>query len=205
VGRRVALAVAATVAAAFALAACGGGDGGSSGSDESQITTVLRTYATSSDPTDCTRLETQAFLEQIHFTRGPVALKACVVDAPDTSDDPDSVDVTNVQVDGDKATADVAFHGGGFDGSTLALALVKDGDQWKVDKVDDIPHFDLPGFERAFAQRQRRDQHISAQAASCLTTQLNQAGPDDVKHALISGDASQLLGLIGPCLGAAAG
>jgi hypothetical protein len=200
------LSLAAALSAALALAACGSGGGGSSsGSDQDQIANAIKTSVTSTDPGDCTRLETQAFLEQIHFTQGVQAVRACVRDAPDTSDDPDSVDVTDVEVNGDHATANAAFHGGGFDGSTLSVALVKDGDQWKLDKITDIPQFDLAAFTREFTQRLHRDQDTPSQALACITTQLNQAGPDDVKHALISGQSSALLGLIGPCLGAATG
>jgi hypothetical protein len=199
------LSLAAALSAALVFAACGSGGGSSSGSDQDQIANAIKTSVTSTDPGDCTRLETQAFLEQIHFTQGAQAVRACVRDAPDTSDDPDSVDVADVQVNGDHATANATFHGGGFDGSTLSVALVKDGDQWKLDKITDIPHFDLAAFTRAFTQRLHRDQGTPSQALACISTQLNQAGPDDVKHALISGQSSALLGLIGPCLGASTG
>jgi len=113
--------------------------------------------------------------------------------------------VTNVQVNGDKATADVAFHGGGFDGSTLAVQLVKDGGQWKLDKITDIPHFDLAGFVHSFTQRVSTDEHVPPQAAQCVAGQLNSAGADNVKHALISGDPTLLLSLIGNCLGGSTG
>ncbi len=182
------------------LAACGGSSGDDS-DEAGQITAAISTSVTSSDPADCTRLETQRFLAQIHFIPGPAAVKACQQDAPDTRDDPDSVDVTNIEVDGSTATADVAFHGGGFDGSTLAVSLAKEGGQWKLDHIDDIPKFDLAGFEKAFTQRLGRDNHAAPQALDCVSKALNQAGPEPVKTALISGDTSQLLALIAPCLG----
>jgi hypothetical protein len=200
------ISLAAALSAALILGACGSGGGSSSGSDNdpSQVESVIKQAVTSTDPADCTRLETQAYMSQIHFTSGPQALKACQQAAPDASSLPDSIDVTNVQVNGDRATADVVFHGGGFDGSTVSMALVKDGDQWKLDKITDIPHFDLAAFTREFTQRLHRDQGSPSQALDCITTQLNQAGPDNVKQALISGDSSRLLALVGPCLGGAA-
>lgn len=201
------LVAAASLLTALALAACGsgGGSGSSSSGDQAQITTVIRTSVTSTDPADCTRLETQAYLNQIHFTRGPAAVQACRQSAPDTRDHPDSTRVANIKVDGDNATADVTFHGGGFDGSTLSVALVKDGGQWKLDKLTDIPHFDLAAFTAAFTQRLHRDQGTPQAALDCITKQLDQAGLDDVKHALLSGESSSLLGLVGPCLGGAVG
>jgi hypothetical protein len=196
-----------TLLAAFVLASCGGsGDGGSttsaagSSAEEAQVANIIRTSIMSSDPSDCLKLETLRFMEQIHFTSGQTAVKACEADAPDTSDDPDSIDVENVTVQGDKATADASFAGGGFDGSTLALALVKDGDQWKLDEITAIPKFDLPAFEKAFTQRLVTNEGVQSQAVGCITNALDQAGPTVVKAALISGNSTHLLNLIGPCL-----
>ena len=196
------------VSATLALVGCGGsGDNdttGTAGGDEAQIASTISTSVTSTDPADCNKLETQRFLEQIHFTTGASAVKACQQDAPDTSDDPDSVDVTDIQVDGSGATANVAFHGGGFDGSTLTMALVKEGDQWKLDQITAVPTFDLAAFDAAFTQRLSKQQGVSAAGTACVTRALNSAGSDVVKQTLISGDASQLLGLISPCLSGAA-
>jgi hypothetical protein len=187
----------------LAIAGCGGSGGSSTSggtSEESQIKDAISTSVTSTDPADCVKLETLTFMEQIHFTSGQAAIRACQHDAPDTSDDPDSVTITNVVVHGANATADVTFHGGGFDGSTLAMALVKQGGQWKLDQITAIPSFDLARFEAAFTQRLTRDQQAPAAAVQCIRGQLNQAGADAVKSALISGDSSQLLNLIGPCI-----
>jgi hypothetical protein len=196
-----------TLLAVLALASCGGGnDSGSTSSaagnptEEAQVAQTIQTSIMSSDPADCLKLETLRFMEQIHFTRGQTAVKACQADAPDTSDDPDSIDVENVVVQGDSATADASFTGGGFDGSTLALALTKEGDQWKLDEITAIPHFDLQAFEKAFTQRLVTNEGVQSQAVGCITNALNQAGPTVVKAALISGNSTHLLNLIGPCL-----
>jgi hypothetical protein len=202
-----------TLLAASVLASCGGGgDDGTTSSAagspaaDAQVAQTIRTSIMSSDPADCLKLETLRFLQQIHFTSGEAAVKACQADAPDTSDDPDSIDVKNVAVQGDKATADATFTGGGFDGSTLALSLVKQDDQWKLDEITAIPAFDLQAFEKAFTQRLVTNEGVQPQAVGCVANALNQAGAAVVKAALISGSSSHLLNLIGPCLsGSSAG
>jgi len=98
------------------------------------------------------------------------------------------------------AVSDASFTGGGFDGSTLALALTKEGDQWKLDEITAIPHFDLQAFEKAFTRRLVTNEGVQSQAVGCITNALNQAGPTVVKAALISGNSTHLLNLIGPCL-----
>jgi hypothetical protein len=193
------------LAASAVLAACGGSGGDSTseaigGADQAEIAHAIRTSVTSSDPDDCTRVETQRYLEQIHFVAGSAAVNACRQDAPDTSDDPDSVDVADIEVDGTTANANVTFHGGGFDGSTLSLALIRQGDQWRVDQITGITTFDLAAFQKSFTQRLSSQEGVSAAGAACIAKALNSAGPDAVKGALISGDSSQLLNLIGPCL-----
>src|SRR5262245_32104257 len=127
----------AALTSALLMAACGGN------SDEDQITDVIKTSVKSTDPADCTKLETQTFVEQTEFALGPDAVKQCQDDAADTSDDPDSVDVKDVEADGDTGTANVTFHGGSFDGSTVTVGLVKEGDQWKLNRITGIPNFNL--------------------------------------------------------------
>ena len=50
--------------------------------------------------------------------------------------------MTNIDVDGDTATAKAAFTGSIFDGQSLDLALVKEGDQWKLDEFKGFSNFD---------------------------------------------------------------
>jgi hypothetical protein len=61
--------------------------------------------------------------------------------------------VTNIKVDGDKATADVAITGATLDGQTVAIALVKQGGQWKLDKVNSFVKFDRNKLIAAFGNQ----------------------------------------------------
>jgi hypothetical protein len=91
--------IAASLAAlALALGACDGGDG-----DEDRITEAIERSATTTVPADCNGLATQDFLEQTQFDRGAAALQSCREDARNTTDDPESVEVSGVGVDGDRA------------------------------------------------------------------------------------------------------
>src|SRR5262245_53805225 len=129
--RAVAAAAVVAVFAAFALAACGGGDDASS-EDQDQITQAINAAAASGDPSACTQYQTQRFLEQTNDGTGEAAVKSCEQDAADSV--ADSVDVTDIEVDGDSATAKAAVTGSVFDGQTLDIALVKEGDVWKLDQ-----------------------------------------------------------------------
>jgi hypothetical protein len=193
------LSVSAALFAALVIVACGGGGGGGS-DDEAQITEVITQSATGNDPADCTKLVTQQFVEQTTFQSGQAAVQSCEQDARDTSDDPDSVDVSEISVDGNNATANVAFTGGSFDGSTLSVALVKDGDQWKLDKVTGIVDFDFEGFQQGLADQLAAAGSVPKQVVDCIVNAVRDAGEEQVKAAFLSGNGEALTGLFGQCV-----
>lgn len=127
----------ALLALALGLAACGGGE-----SDEDKIVEVIETSATSTDPADCEALATQAFLEQTQFSQGEEAVESCEESAKETKDNPDSVEVSAVEIDGSSATAEAAFAGGNFDGQTFTAALVEEDGDWKLDEITGFAEFD---------------------------------------------------------------
>ncbi|HWI97181.1 MAG TPA: hypothetical protein VNS60_14060 [Solirubrobacterales bacterium] len=110
------------ILSALAFAACG-----SSGGDDGEIEEVIETSATSTDPADCKKLNTQQFMEQTTQESGEAAVKSCEEEAK-KEEGAKSVSVSTVEVDGSDATAEAALSGGNLDGQKLELALVKDGD-----------------------------------------------------------------------------
>ena len=183
------------LAAPFMLAACGGDDGDS---DEDKITEVIETSATSADPADCTELQTQAFNEQTTFETGEAATASCEEDAADTSDDPESVEVANVEVDGESATAEVTFTGGGFDGSTLAVSLVREDDQWKLDAIDDIPDFNAEGLKADLSEQLAADAELTPQQKDCISQAITGADEETLESVAL-GDQNALIALFAAC------
>jgi hypothetical protein len=187
------------LAVSLTLAACGGGDGGG-GDDADQITDVITTSVMSNNPADCTRLATQRFLEQSQYETGQEAVQSCEEDAADTSDDPDSVEVENVQVDGDNATATVVFQGGPIGNATVDVALVKDGDQWKLDRITDLVSIDLESFRQSFAEEIESSQEIPGPIANCIKDAVAGLTEDQVRQAIVTGNQQALLALFGNCI-----
>ena len=72
----------------------------------------------------------------------------CEKDAKDTP--AKSVEVSNFDGDSDSATADIAFTGKFFDGQTVEVALVKDGNKWKLDEAVGFKEFDRDAFLAVF-------------------------------------------------------
>ena len=94
-----------------------------------EVTAVLE-EGIKSDPANCTERYSESFLETIG------GLEACREAESDSSNDPDSVEISNVKgVDEVYATAEAVPSGGPNDGKTLFIELVFVDDSWKVDTV----------------------------------------------------------------------
>lgn len=179
--------------AALALPACGGGK-----SDEDQISDAIVQTVTTTSKENCTDLQTQRFDEQVTFESGADAVKSC--SDPDSNEPADSAQVSNVQVDGDAATADVAIKGSTFDGQTVKVSLVKQGDQWKLDHIDDFVNFDQQKFADSFAKSATEGKNPLTQAqASCVASGFANASAGAVKTVVLSGKAAALVPVLRRC------
>jgi hypothetical protein len=177
--RVVPLAVVALLAA-LGLVACGGGGGSS---DEDQIRSVSDRALTGNDPASCDELLTAHFVQT--FYRG--SIEQCKKNAEETSTNPDSVEVTNISVNGDKASADIKLVGGPSDGQLLSAIFVKQGSQWKFDSVSTSSGSDTtttgttpsstgdPVIDLFFStiRSQLKKQGQSDQAADCILNKLH--------------------------------
>jgi hypothetical protein len=191
------------IAAAFPLAGCGGDDdtgtSANGGSDEAQITQVITTATTTTSRQNCTELMTTRFVEQNAAKTGEAAIEDCATNDPGETD-ADSVDVSNIEVDGDNATADVAIHGSAYDGQTLKVSLVKEGDQWKLDHVDSFVHFDAQAMAAAFAKALGGPNgDLTPTQLNCITTVITTAPPQTVEQAILSGQQAQIQALFTDC------
>ncbi len=116
--------------------------------DKAEITRTIEAVATSTDPTYCSTRVTSRYLEQTTGAKPPFADEICKSEADTTR--VDSVDTSDVTVTRDQATAVAEYTGGSFDGSRLVVQLVKDGGDWKLDRIVAFRRFDRNKFNRAY-------------------------------------------------------
>ncbi|MFL5908498.1 MAG: hypothetical protein ACJ75Z_12985 [Solirubrobacterales bacterium] len=177
------------------LAACG--DNGNS-ADEDQITAVLTRAATSGDPAVCTQDQTLKFTEQTTGgSKGQAAVKSCEKDAKDSA--ADKVDVTDVNVDGNTATATAKATGSIFNGQTIEVALVKEGDQWKLDEFKGFQDFNKDAMIAAFKQQLSAEPGSTPQAVDCVVKQFQAASDEDIEATFTGSDPHAEDRLFGPC------
>ena len=120
-------------------------------------------------------------------------MKACEKEAVETKGQSKSVTVSEVEVDGSKATADAAIAGGNFDGQTVEVAVVKEGDQWKVNELTGFAKLDkakvVDVFAREFA---KPSSGVSKSLANCVTEGLEEASKSEFEELLLGGSSQPI-------------
>jgi hypothetical protein len=127
--------------ALVAPAGCGGGGP----SDQDEINKVLTTSFTTADPAQCDEV-TGKGLQQLapSVADSPDPAKACR-EALDPSSNADSIQVADLTVNGDRASATVTPRGGSFAGAVVTVALANQ-DGWKIDGLEEVKIVDRNAF-----------------------------------------------------------
>jgi len=177
------------------FAACGGSEDATA-----EIVAVIKRAVQSTDPADCTRLQTQRFLDQSELAKGKAAVKSCREDAKDTAGNPKSVAVSNVETSGDSAAARASFVGGDLDGQALNLRLIRDGEQWKLDHVDSFARFDRGRFLRASERALTRPPDaLPKDTATCMVRRFGRLSDAAIQRVFVDADPGRVASLMGPC------
>jgi hypothetical protein len=165
-------------------AACGGGGSSDSGA-EGEIETAIETAATSTDPADCAKTQTAAFMEQTSGEKGSAAENQCEEEAEASEGKPDSVSVTNIEVDGEEATADAAFEGGNFGGQTLSVALVEEEGAWKLNELTGFANFDPEKLTNTLVETLEEGEAADPKTISCVAEGLEELEESEYEELVI--------------------
>jgi hypothetical protein len=141
---------------------------------------------------------TPRFLEQIQFgSDDPEA--SCRENEADPSGVAESVDVSNIRIDGDSALAEAAYEGGSVGGQTLELRVVKDDGEWKLDRIESFLAFDRESLLGQVAKSAEDDPELTPAMRRCFAT-FKGVSDEELQRALLSGDRSGFLALLlGSC------
>jgi len=180
---------------ALGLAACGGGGE----SDEEKITSTIENAATSNDPAVCKETQTLRFIEQTTGGSGKEAEKECENEAKAGEGQPDSVNVTEVKINGEKATADAAFKGGNLDGQTPEVALTEEGGDWKLNELTGFAVFNPETLVASFAKQLEEEPEIKPQIASCIVEGMEELAKGELEGLVIENNTEPIVEIAESC------
>jgi hypothetical protein len=195
VNKRILVPLALLVLAALTITACGGGD-----SDEDKISEVIEKAATTTDPSNCTELETQRFAEQNNQQKGKAAIKACEEEAEAGEEQAEGAKVSNVSVNGEKATAEVEFEGGSLGSQALEVALVQQDGDWKLDQVEGFANYNGKALGDAFEKEfEENPEGLSKQQATCIAGKVAGSSQKEAEELFFSGSSEPIIKLAEGC------
>lgn len=180
----------------FGLTACGGGE-----SDEDKIVGMIERSATSTDPANCKETQTLAFMEQASGGSGKEAEKECEEETKNGEDNPKAVNVSEVEVNGEKATANVEFEGGNFGGQTVEVALVEEEGDWKLNELTGFAKFNPTQLVAALAKKLEEEPEIEPQVAACIVEGLEEAPKEELENLVIENNTQPIVELVESCEG----
>jgi hypothetical protein len=181
--------------AALAVTACGGG--GSSAEDE--VTEVIEQAATTKDPSNCTELQTLRFTEQNTGEKGKAAIKSCEESSKE-EEQAEEAKVSNVSVNGEKATAEAEFIGGSLGSQTLAIALVDEDGDWKLDQIEGFANYNGKALEETFLKRfEESPEGLSKQQYTCIAEGIGKASTAEAEAMFLSGASTKIEELAKGC------
>jgi hypothetical protein len=180
------------------LPTCGPFDEG----EEDRVADVIERGFIEPRPENCSELATQRFLDQLSPREGARALDDCREDAEDEDSFAESVDVTEVNVDGDKAAATAEITGGNSDGQRMVLSLVKDRDQWKIDYLEELD-IDRERFDKAaLGDLTEPRAAFSKRQARCVISEIHRNVSDsELERAFIASNYQPISRAFIECLG----
>jgi hypothetical protein len=188
------------LASALALTACGGGSSSSSDDEVAAIEEAVEKSATTDDPSKCTELQTQAFNEQELATSGKDATKVCEEEAEAQESPAKSVDVSNVKVDGEKATVDAEVHGSVLDGQTIEIELLNEDGDWKLNQFLQFTKFDAKrlgeSFEKEFTAT---NEEIKPGLAKCISEGIGKLSQKEAEEVAFEGKVEIIEAMLGNC------
>ncbi len=181
--------------AALAVTACGG-DGSNA---EDEVTEVIEAAATTKDPSNCTELQTLRFTEQNTGEKGKAAIKSCEESAKE-EEQAEEAKVSNVSVNGEKASAEVEFIGGSLGSQTLSVALVEEDGDWKLDQIEGFANYDGKALEETFLKRfEESPEGLSKQQYTCIAEGIGKATTAEAEAMFLSGASTKVEELAQSC------
>jgi hypothetical protein len=174
---------------------------GTSSDSEGDIRAALERAFVSFDADACSQVLTQRALEQTQFADPEDALESCIEDAEDPDDNAEAIEIPELEVNGESATATVTPQGGSIDGASMSLALVEENG-WRIDQVTALEILDRDRFLEAGLAEIVEDDTLLAGQGRCIAERVrSRASNSELEGIYVDKDLSFLYDAIRACVG----
>ena len=154
---------------------------------EAAVRRLIETAMTTDNPSDCTVLYTQGFLEQLAGEVGAEAVDQCR-DNSDGDADSESVRFRSVSAAADGYRVAVTLEGGELGGTSFTLAVAHKGN-WKIDRLIDAD-VDMAKVAAAAADEARKSGANDADA-QCLESRVAAGDERAYERAILEGRSEE--------------
>lgn len=165
-------------------------------SPETKIERTIGKVATDADPAYCDALMTARYLVQITAEVMPFADEACESEVGNGS--ASSVEVREIAVDGNRATAIVTHTGGSLNGSEVVVQLREESGTWKLDRALEFVHFDRASFRRDYRQK-LHEFGFRAQTLDCILKRESRYPDEEIEREAIEPGDRIYAGIVTAC------
>ena len=128
----------------------------------------MSAHSSACDPSKCTEVQTPLFNETESGSKGAAATKACEEEAESAENNAESVNVSDVKINGEKATAEVEVEGTGLNGQAVELEVLKEEGNWKLNKFLGFTKFDAAALGEVLEEELAKQEGISGKLAKCV-------------------------------------
>jgi len=150
--------------------------------DRAEIERTVEAVTVGKKPSHCETRTTPRYLMQITGARPPFADDICEREFAESRTR--SVQTSEIEIDGDEATAVMTLRGGSLDGSRLVVKLVDAGGNWRMDRLVSFRHFDRPGFDRSY-RREFLEFGSPTRSADCAIRRSRRLSNAEIEHAIL--------------------
>jgi hypothetical protein len=156
----------------------------SSSRDVTEIREVVTHDTLVADPSDCTELETERLVMQGEEGTYEEALAECREEEADEDDAlGPTLDVSEIEVDGDEAHATANAPDGRMSMFTFRLDLVRESGRWKIDYISGV-EIDRPAFDALMAQR-ADDSRWTAAELDCILSHHRAVPTEEIERSFV--------------------
>jgi hypothetical protein len=110
-----------------------------------------------------------------------------------------SVKVSDIKVNGESATADVAVTGSALNEQSVEVELANEGGDWKLNKFLGFSHFDAHALGDAIEAELEKEEGVSASLAKCVAGGVSKLSQEEAESVAFEKNLETIEEIVSGC------